>query len=439
MSVTAVVGANWGDEGKGKMTDLLAGQADIVVRFQGGGNAGHTIINDFGRFVLHLLPSGAFYRNVINVLGPGVALNIRAMLREREALVAGGVPEPVLRISERAQLVLPYHILLEECEEQRLGRAAFGSTRRGIAPFYADKYLKIGVQVADLFEPTRLQARLEASLVAKNVLLEHLYSQPAVRVADLLADLQADAKAIEPFVCDTMSLLHEALVSGKRILLEGQLGALRDPDHGIYPYPTSSSPLAGFAAVGAGLPPQAITRIIAVAKAYSSCIGAGPFVTELSGPAAEELRRRGGDRGEYGATTGKPRRVGWFDAVATRYGCQVQGATEVALSLLDVLGYLDEIPICTAYEIDGSRTERFPVSARLDRAQPVYERLPGWRCDTRGHPALRRPARQRPAIRRADRGAGGRAGEVRLGRPCQGGDHPTVNVFTATSRALAKP
>jgi adenylosuccinate synthase len=383
MSVTAVVGANWGDEGKGKMTDLLAGEADIVVRFQGGGNAGHTIINDFGRFVLHLLPSGAFYPNVINVLAPGVALDIRAMLREREELIARGVPAPQVRVSERAQVVLPYHVLLEECEERRLGKAAFGSTRKGIAPFYADKYLKVGVQVADLFDPARLRARLEASLVSKNVLLKRLYGQPPVLADELLADLAADAKAIEPFVCDTTTLLHEALASGKRILLEGQLGALRDPDHGIYPYPTSSSPLAGFAAVGAGIAPQAIARIVAVAKAYSSCIGAGPFVTELAGPSEEELRRRGGDRGEYGATTGRPRRVGWFDAVATRYGCRVQGATAVALSLLDVLGYLDEIPVCTAYEIDGARTERFPVTARLGLAQPIYERLPGWRCDIR--------------------------------------------------------
>ncbi len=383
MSVTAVVGANWGDEGKGKMTDLLAGQVDIVVRFQGGGNAGHTIINDFGRFVLHLLPSGVFYRNVTNVLGPGVALDIRAMLCEREELIARGVPAPLLRVSERAQVVLPYHVLLDECEEQRLGHAAFGSTHKGIAPFYADKYLKVGVQVADLFAPCRLQARLEASLMPKNVLLAHLYGRPAIRAGDLLEDLARDAEAIRPFVCDTTSLLHEALASGRRILLEGQLGALRDPDHGIYPYPTSSSPLAGFAAVGAGLPPRAISRVIAVAKAYSSCIGAGPFITELSGDAGEELRRRGGDRGEYGATTGRPRRVGWFDAVATRYGCSVQGATEVALTLLDVLGYLDEIPVCTAYEIDGSRTERFPVTVELDRAQPACERLPGWRCDIR--------------------------------------------------------
>jgi adenylosuccinate synthase len=382
-NVTAVVGANWGDEGKGKMTDLLAGRADYVVRFQGGGNAGHTIINDFGRFVLHLLPSGVFYSNVTNILGAGVALDIRAFLREREQLLAAGVPEPQLRVCDRAQVVLPYHILLDECEEQRLGLAAFGSTRRGIAPFYADKYLKVGVQVADLFDPGRLRQRVEASLAGKNVLLEHLYKRTPLRVDDLLTDLQRDAQAIEPFVCDTTALLHDALAAGKRIVLEGQLGALRDPDHGIYPYPTSSSPLAGFASVGAGLPPHAIGRIVAVAKSYSSCIGAGPFVTELGDPEAGELRKRGGDRGEYGATTGRPRRVGWFDAVATRYGCSVQGATEVALTLLDVLGYLDEIPVCTAYDMAGERTDRFPVSARLDSARAVYETLPGWRCNIR--------------------------------------------------------
>jgi adenylosuccinate synthase len=382
-NVTAVVGANWGDEGKGKMTDLLTHRADYVVRFQGGGNAGHTIINDFGRFVLHLLPSGVFYPNVTNILGPGVALDIRAFLREREQLLAGGVPEPKLCVSDRAQVVLPYHILLDECEEHRLGLAAFGSTRKGIAPFYADKYLKVGVQVTDLFDTDRLRQRLDASLAPKNVLLEHLYSRPPVRVDDLLADLQCDARAIQPFVCDTTALLHDAIAAGKRIVLEGQLGALRDPDHGIYPCPTSSSPLAGFASVGAGLPPHAIGRIVAVAKSYSSCVGAGPFVTELAGADASDLRNRGGDRGEYGATTGRPRRVGWFDAVATRYGCSVQGATEVALTLLDVLGYLDEIPICTAYDIAGDRSDRFPVSAKLDFARPVYETLPGWRCDIR--------------------------------------------------------
>ncbi len=381
MSVTAVVGANWGDEGKGKITDYLAEQADIVVRFQGGNNAGHTVINDYGKFALHLLPSGVFYPNVINVLGPGVALNIPAFLAERQELISRGVRQPQLRVSDRAQVVMPYHILFDEYEELRLADRKFGSTKAGIAPFYADKYLKLGVQVSDLFDADRLRQRLENSLSAKNVLLKYLYHKPTIMADELLSELLSQGEQIQPFICDTLSLLHGALDDGKRILLEGQLGAMRDPDHGIYPYPTSSSPLAGFASVGAGVPPQVIQRIVAVVKAYSSCVGAGPFVTELAGELADELRQRGGDAGEYGAKTGRPRRVGWFDAVATRYGCRVQGATEITLTNLDVLGYLDEIPICTAYEIDGDRTDQFPVSAKLDRAKPVFETLPGWKCD----------------------------------------------------------
>ena len=381
MPATAVVGGNWGDEGKGKIIDCLAGEAQYVVRFQGGNNAGHTIVNDYGKFALHLLPSGVFRPGVVNVLGPGVAVNIPAFLAERRELLARGVPEPILRVSDRAQVVLPVHLLLDEYEEQRLAERSFGSTRSGMAPFYADKYLKLGVQVADLFDDSRLRTRLTASLTAKNVLLEHLYQEPTIAAGDVSADLHRQAHDLQPFVCDTTDLLHEALAAGKEVLLEGQLGALRDPDHGIYPYPTSSSPLAGFATVGAGVPPSEITRIVAVTKAYSSCVGAGPFVTELSGPQADELRRRGGCDGEYGATTGRPRRVGWFDAVATRYGCRVQGATEVALTNLDVLGYLDEIPICTAYEIDGRTTDRFPTPADLDRARPIFETLPGWKCD----------------------------------------------------------
>ena len=381
MGVTAVVGANWGDEGKGKITDFLAGQSDIVVRFQGGNNAGHTIVNDFGKFALHLLPSGVFYQKVINILGPGVALSIPAFLKEREELISRGVPEPTLQISDRAQVVLPYHILFDEYEEERLSDRKFGSTKSGIAPFYADKYLKIGVQVADLFDENRLRERLETALVSKNILLKHLYKKASIEVDSLLPDLLQNAEEIRPFVCDTTCLLHDALADGKRILLEGQLGALRDPDHGIYPFSTSSSPLAGFAAIGPGIPPHTISRVIAVVKAYSSCVGAGPFVSEITGDVAHELRERGGDAGEYGATTGRPRRMGWFDAVATRYGCKVQGATEVALSLLDVLGYLDEIPICMAYEVDGEQTETFPVSAKLNGAKPVLENLPGWECD----------------------------------------------------------
>lgn len=381
MGATAIVGANWGDEGKGKITDYLAGESDVVVRFQGGNNAGHTVINEHGKFALHLLPSGVFHAGVVNVLGPGVAVNMSAFLEEIDMLVARGVPRPDVRISDRAQVVLPYHRLFDELEEERLAQRKFGSTKCGIAPFYADKYHKVGVQAADLFDADRLRLRLDAALAAKNVLLEHLYSRPAVAVDDLLPGLLSDAERIKPFVCDTTRLLHEALAQGKHILLEGQLGALRDPDHGIYPFSTSSSTLAGFASVGAGVPPRAIGRIIAVVKAYSTCVGAGPFVSEILGDEAHELRERGGDAGEYGATTGRPRRMGWFDAVATRYGCRVQGATEAALSLLDVLGYLDEIPICTAYDVDGEQTDTFPVPASLDRARPVLASMPGWRCD----------------------------------------------------------
>ncbi len=381
MTVTAIVGANWGDEGKGKTTDYLAAEADIVVRFQGGNNAGHTVINDQGKFVLHLLPSGVFYPDVINVLGPGVAVNIPALLKEMRTLAQRSVPEPVVRISDRAQVVLPYHILLDEYEEERLADQKFGSTKKGIAPFYSDKYLKVGVQVADLFDEDRLRARLEASLAVKNVLFEHLYHKPMIQVDDIAPALLQDGQRIKSLVCDSTALLHEALAEGKEILVEGQLGALRDPDHGIYPYPTSSSPLAGFASVGAGVPPYTITRIVAVTKAYSTCVGTGPFAVELFGPEGDELRLRGADDGEFGATTGRPRRVGWFDAVASRYGCRVQGATEVALTILDALEYLDEIPLCVAYDVNGEIVTDFPNPMLLDRAKPVFEKLPGWRCD----------------------------------------------------------
>jgi adenylosuccinate synthase len=381
MSVKAVVGANWGDEGKGKFTDLLAGEADFVVRFQGGRNAGHTVINDYGKFALHLLPSGVFRPKVVNVLGPGVALDVRAFLTERETLIARGVPEPRLWVSDRAQVVMPYHVLFDRLEEERLGHAQFGSTQSGIAPFYADKYVKLGVQVADLYHERRLRERIERSLEMRNVVIEHLYGKPQIAVDPLVTDLLDAGRQVRPFVCDTTVLLQEAAAQGRRILLEGQLGALRDPDHGIYPYSTSSSPLAGFAAVGAGLPPFVIQSIAAVTKAYSTCVGAGPFVTELFGEEGDTLRKRGGDAGEYGATTGRPRRVGWFDAVATRYGCRIQGATEVALGCLDVLGYLDEIPICTAYEIDGKSTAEFPVTALLECAKPIYETAPSWKRD----------------------------------------------------------
>jgi adenylosuccinate synthase len=381
MAGTAVVGANWGDEGKGKITDYLAGSSDVVVRFQGGSNAGHTVVSEYGKFVLHLLPSGVFHQGVTNVLGPGVAVDIDEFLKELAELVDRGVPSPEVLVSERAQVVLPYHRMLDEYEEERLGARQFGSTRSGIAPFYSDKFAKTGVQLATLFDERLLRERVGYALEIKNVLLKHLYGKQPISEDSLVDRLLAAARAIRPFVTDTTAFLREALSSGKEVLLEGQLGTLRDPDHGIYPYSTSSSTLAGYACTGAGVPPNAIHEIVAVVKAYSSAVGEGPFVTELAGEQAEELRGRGGSDGEYGAKTGRPRRVGWFDAVATRYGCAVQGATCVALTNLDVLGYLEEIPVCVAYDMDGQRLAEFPTTPLLARAKPVLDKLPGWRCD----------------------------------------------------------
>ena len=384
MPVIAVVGANWGDEGKGKITDFLAANADYVVRYQGGNNAGHTIINQYGKFALHLLPSGVFSAGTVNVLGPGVAVNVPALLAEIDSLVQRGVPRPDVRVSDRAQVLLPHHILFDSLEEERLGKESFGSTKSGIAPFYADKYLKIGLQVNELFDEPLMRLRLARSLVQKNVLLEKLYGKPPLSVDQIVAQIAAFRDRLAPYVADTTSLLLDAVEAGTTILLEGQLGTLRDPDHGIYPYPTSSSPLAGFASVGAGVPPWAISRVVAVTKAYSSCVGAGPFVTELQGEEAETLRKLGGSAGEYGATTGRPRRVGWFDCVATCYGCRVQGATEAVITNLDVLGYRDRIPVCTAYSVDGMATGMFPVSRLLNAARPIYEELPGWKTDISG-------------------------------------------------------
>ncbi|MBO7744897.1 adenylosuccinate synthase [Paenibacillus sp. MWE-103] len=382
MAVTAIVGANWGDEGKGKLTDALAERADYVVRFQGGSNAGHTIVNGYGKYALHMLPSGVFYPHAINVIGPGAALDVEQLFGELAALAERGVPKPRLAVSERAQLVLPVHRLFDALEEERLGSAGFGSTRRGIAPFYADKYAKLGVQVADLYDEARLKRRLEQSLTGKNVLLRHLYGREPIAVEPLLERLAEYREQLRPYAADTSDMLRKAIDEDASILLEGQLGALRDPDHGVYPFSTSSSTLAGFAPVGAGLPPGAVRDVVAVVKAYSSCAGAGPFVTELHGEEGEDLRRRGGDGGEYGATTGRPRRVGWLDAVATRYGCELQGATSIALTNLDVLGYLDVIPVCTGYRLaNGSVTGRFPVTPLLEDALPIYEWLPGWRSD----------------------------------------------------------
>ena len=382
--VRTIVGANWGDEGKGKITDMLAVDSDIVVRFQGGANAGHTIINEYGRFALHLLPSGVCNPKVVNILGPGVALDIEAFLRELEDLRASGVPEPKIMVSERAQVLMPYHVQLDCLEEERLGKNSFGSTKSGIAPFYGDKYQKIGLQLCQLFEPDVLREKLLHALDIKNALITNLYHKEPIDAEALIAKLTNLAERIRPYTADTDAYLMQAVREGKNILLEGQLGTLRDPDHGIYPMVTSSSPLAGYAPVGAGVPVWSIKEIIAVTKAYSSCVGAGPFVTELFGDEGEELRRRGGDHGEYGAKTGRPRRVGWFDCVATRYGCEMQGATHVALTNLDVLSYLKEIPVCVAYEYKGQRLDRFPVTPKLEKCTGIYETLPGWEQDIRG-------------------------------------------------------
>jgi len=384
--VKAIVGANWGDEGKGKVTDLLASQSDIVIRFQGGANAGHTIINDFGRLALHTLPSGVFYPHITNVIGNGVALDIAKMAGELEQLTSQGVPSPRLIVSDRVQMLMPYHILQDTYEEERLGGRAFGSTKSGIAPFYSDKYAKTGIQLCDLFDEARLRQRLTAAVEVKNVLFRHLYRKPPVDGEELLDQLLELREKVRPYVGDTVSFVHQALKEGKTILLEGQLGSMKDPDLGIFPMTTSSHTLAGYGCVGASVPPTAIEDVICVTKAYSSCVGSQtePFVSEVTGAEGDELRRRGGDRGEFGATTGRPRRVGWFDAVATRYGCMVQGATQVALTCLDVLGYLDEIPVCTGYEIDGQVTDTFPTTPALLRARPVFEKLPGWKADVRG-------------------------------------------------------
>ena len=375
--IKAVVGANWGDEGKGKITDMLAEKADIIVRFQGGANAGHTIVNDYGKFALHTLPSGVFYGHTTSVIGNGVALNIPVFFKEYNEVVSKGVPAPKILISDRAQMVMPYHILFDQYEEERLGGKSFGSTKSGIAPFYSDKYAKIGFQVNELFDEDRLKEKLVSVCETKNVLLEPLYHKPLLNVDELFAELMEYKKMVAPYVCDVSLYLNNALKEGKEILLEGQLGTLKDPDHGIYPMVTSSSTLAAYGAIGAGVPPYEIQKIIVVSKAYSSAVGAGAFVSEIFGEEADELRRRGGDGGEFGATTGRPRRMGWYDCVASKYGCRLQGATDVAFTVLDVLGYLEEIPVCVAYDIDGEITTEFPTTAKLEKAKPVIETLPG--------------------------------------------------------------
>ena len=382
--VRAIVGANWGDEGKGKITDMLGEKSDIIVRFQGGSNAGHTIINDYGKFALHLLPSGVFYQHTTCIIGNGVALNIPYLQKEIDEIVSKGVPKPHILVSDRAQILMPYHIDFDAYEEERLGGKSFGSTKSGIAPFYSDKYAKIGFQVSELFDDDILKEKVYRVAEMKNVMLEHMYHKPLIDPEELLKTLHEYRDIVEPYVADTSLFISNALKEGKTVLLEGQLGSLKDPDFGIYPMVTSSSTLAAYGAIGAGIPPYEIKDIITVVKAYSSAVGAGEFVSEIFGDEADELRRRGGDGGDFGATTGRPRRMGWFDAVASRYGCRMQGATEVALTVLDVLGYLDEIPVCVGYEIDGEVTRDFPVTAKLAKAKPVYKVLPGWKEEIRG-------------------------------------------------------
>ena len=382
--VKAVVGANWGDEGKGKITDMLAKEADIIIRFQGGANAGHTIVNEYGKFALHTLPSGVFYEHTTSIIGNGVALNIPLLFQEIKSITEQGVPTPRVLVSDRAQMVMPYHILFDQYEEERLGGKSFGSTKSGIAPFYSDKYAKIGFQVSELFDEDMLVEKVEQICELKNCILVSLYHKPAIKPDELLKTLHDYREMITPYVCDVSSYLADALKENKTILLEGQLGTLKDPDHGIYPMVTSSSTLAAYGAIGAGIPPYEIKEIITVCKAYSSSVGAGAFVSEIFGDEADELRRRGGDGGEYGATTGRPRRMGWFDCVASKYGCRLQGTTDVAFTVLDVLGYLDEIPVCVGYEIDKEITKDFPVTRLLEKAKPVLKVLPGWKCDIRG-------------------------------------------------------
>ena len=382
--VRAVVGANWGDEGKGKITDMLGQESDIIVRFQGGANAGHTIVNDYGKFALHTLPSGVFYSHTTSIIGNGVALNIPLLFKEIKSITDRNVPMPKILVSDRAQMVMPYHILFDEYEEERLAGKSFGSTKSGIAPFYSDKYAKIGFQVSELFDEEALKEKIERVIVQKNVLLENLYHKPLLKADDIFNTLMEYKEMVAPYVCDVSAYLYEAIKEGKNILLEGQLGSLKDPDHGIYPMVTSSSTLAAYGAIGAGIPPYEIKQIITVCKAYSSAVGAGEFVSEIFGDEADELRRRGGDGGEFGATTGRPRRMGWFVCVASKFACRMQGTTDVAFTVLDVLGYLDEIPVCVGYDIDGEVTTDFPTTSKLKKAKPVYETLPGWKTDIRG-------------------------------------------------------
>ena len=383
--VKAVVGANWGDEGKGKITDTLADTADVVIRFQGGANAGHTIVNEYGKFALHLMPSGVFHQNIMNIIGNGVAFDIDKFVDELAQIEAQGVPEPQLMVSDRVQVMMPYHIAFDTLEEARLAGKSFGSTKSGIAPFYSDKFAKIGWQINEFFqEDDVLKEKIARIAEIKNALLVNLYHSEPLDQEAILNWIKERRDKVKPYLGNVSLYLDGALKEGKTVLLEGQLGTMKDPDHGIYPMVTSSSPLAGYGAIGAGIPPYEIKQIVVVSKAYSSAVGAGEFVSEVFGDEEVTLRNHGGDGGEYGATTGRPRRVGWYDCVASKYGCRLQGCTDVAFTVLDDLGYLDEIPVCVAYELDGQEITEFPVTKDLSRCKPVYKMMPGWKCDIRG-------------------------------------------------------
>ncbi|MBQ8946672.1 MAG: adenylosuccinate synthase [Lachnospiraceae bacterium] len=383
--VKAIVGANWGDEGKGKFTDMLAEDADIVIRFQGGANAGHTIVNDYGKFALHTMPSGVFHQKIMNIIGNGVAFDIEKFMKELDDITSKGVPAPGIMISDRVQVMMPYHVLFDTLEEARLAGKSFGSTKSGIAPFYSDKYAKIGWQINEFYQDDDvIREKIDRIADVKDVLLVNLYKTEPLDRAGLLDWIKTQRERVRPYIGDVSLYLDKAIKEDKTILLEGQLGTMKDPDHGIYPMVTSSSPLAAYGAIGAGIPPYEIKQVVVVSKAYSSAVGAGEFVSEIFDKEAEELREHGGDGGEYGATTGRPRRVGWYDCVASKYGCRLQGCTDVALSVLDALGYLDEIPICVGYDIDGEVTTDFPVTSKLAKARPVFRVMPGWKCDIRG-------------------------------------------------------
>ncbi|WP_026507569.1 adenylosuccinate synthase [Butyrivibrio sp. MC2013] len=383
--VKAVVGANWGDEGKGKITDMLADSADVVIRFQGGANAGHTIVNKYGKFALHTMPSGVFHSHIMNIIGNGMAFDIPKFMNELKTVTEQGVPMPQIMISDRVQVMMPYHVLFDTLEEARLAGKSFGSTKSGIAPFYSDKFAKIGWQINEFFQDDDVIREKIAGIAAiKDTLLVHLYHTDPIDQEALFNTIVEWREMVRPYIGNVSEYLDKAMKEGKTILLEGQLGTMKDPDHGIYPMVTSSHTLAAYGALGAGIPPYEIKQVVAVTKAYSSAVGAGEFVSEIFGEEAELMRNHGGDGGEYGATTGRPRRMGWYDCVASKYGCRLQGATDVAFTVLDDLGYLDEIKVCVAYDIDGVETTEFPVTKDLKRAKPVYKTLPGWKCDIRG-------------------------------------------------------